>query len=349
VDRPLVISDLRFQDHLPGVFHLESTRRWAAINRAITDPRLSPHLDLAPPRPAGREDLALVHTSGHLERLAATAGRPLTSFDPDTQATAESFQTARLAAGAVLTAQEAVLAGRARRAFVAVRPPGHHAEPDKAMGFCLLNNVAVGAAVLIHRHGLKRVMIVDLDLHHGNGTQAAFYLSRQVLYFSSHLYPAFPGTGHFSEVGRGDGEGFTVNVPLGRGQNDRDMGRVVSRLVVPLARLFKPEMILVSLGFDLFFRDPLAGMRVSPAGYALFTRLLLDAAEEVCGGRIVFVMEGGYSIRGIQHCGRAVLREMAGLESCPAREVARVRSPNRTPPPAVTKAIEIQRAYWDLT
>ena len=300
---------------------------------------------------ATREELAWVHTPAYIERVAQTEGRPLTSFDLDTQTTEHSYATACLAAGAVFNLVEEIWSGRIQRGFAAVRPPGHHAEPDRGMGFCLFNNTALGARYLQRRHGLKRIMLVDIDAHHGNGAQTIFYDTDEVLCVSIHQFPGFPGTGKLGEVGRGKGEGYTVNVPLRKGHGDADFLCILHFLVRPLALAYQPEIILVPCGFDLWVHDRLAEMRVSAEGYGLMTALLADIAAEVCGGRIAFVMEGGYSAEGIRECGRRVLQSLcrpspSNLET-PAARRRRHPRPDRRPekghrdPPRVLGRTEI--------
>jgi acetoin utilization deacetylase AcuC-like enzyme len=220
----------------------------------------------------------------------------------------------------VLVAVEAVLGGGYAGAFAAVRPPGHHAEANRAMGFCLFNNAAVAARCALDRHGLRRVLLVDWDVHHGNGTMHSFYGSREVLYFSVHQYPHYPGTGRLEELGRGEGEGFTVNVPLPGGQGDAEYLAAFRELLRPLALAYRPELILVSAGFDMLRDDPLGDMRVTEAGVAGLTGLLAEVAGECCPGRLLFALEGGYDLPGLASGVAAVLRTLLGEASPPAGE-----------------------------
>jgi len=343
-----VASDDRFTQHLENVFHLENAKRYEAIRSVLEDPSLSGKLERIAPRPATPAELAWVHTPDYIERVAQTAGRPLTSFDLDTQTTAKSFETACLAAGAVFNLVEAIWSGRVQRGFAAVRPPGHHAEPDRGMGFCLFNNTALGARYLQRHHGLKRIMVVDIDAHHGNGTQAVFYDTDDVLCVSIHQFPGFPGTGKLGEVGRGKGEGFTVNVPLRKGHGDGDFLCILHFLVRPLARAYQPEIILVPCGFDLWTHDRLAEMRVSSEGYGLITAMLADMAAEVCSGRIAFVMEGGYSAEGIRECGLKVLQSLCRPSPSNLETLQKIEGADPSKLGALKKAIEIQRKYWDV-
>lgn len=344
----LVLKDERLSRHLQGIFHLDSNKRLDAIDAILQDPALDGKWTRLSPRAAVREELAWVHTAAHIDRVAATAGKSLQALDLDTQTTADSYETACLAVGGVFTLLDEIWQKKSRRGFAAVRPPGHHAEPDRAMGFCLFNNAALGAHYLRHAYGVKRIMIVDIDAHHGNGTQDAFYDSRSVLYFSMHQFPGYPGTGNFGETGSGAGEGFTVNIPMSKGAGDREFVQVLSTLSGPLACAYEPEIILVSCGFDLYRFDQLAGMQATAEGYAMLTRLLLQTADTVCGGKIAFILEGGYNIQGIEECGRMVFKEMCGLSSLNESRFENYKSGNLLGASFLRKSIEIQKKYWNI-
>jgi len=253
--------------------------------------------EVAAPRAATRDELARVHDSEHLQRIAATSGRAV-ALDPDTFTSPESYEIALAAAGAAVDAVDRVFSGSHSSAFALVRPPGHHAERSRAMGFCLFNNVAIAAA---HARtlGASRVAIVDYDVHHGNGTQHIFEADPNVLYVSTHQYPYYPGTGAADEIGEGPGEGRTVNLPLEVGATDDDYRVVFEEVILPVVRQFRPEMLLVSAGFDAHERDPLAGMRLTTGAFGAMTQALRGAADECCGGRIVLVVEGGYDLRAL--------------------------------------------------
>jgi acetoin utilization deacetylase AcuC-like enzyme len=251
------------------------------------------------PRPATREELARVHTPGYLDAVAATAGRAV-MLDPDTFTSPASHDVACLAAGAAVEA--AKHAWRTREAAMAlVRPPGHHAEPDRAMGFCLYNSIAVAAASL-RAAGAARVAVIDFDVHHGNGTQAAFYTDPTVCFASSHQFPYYPGTGAADETGAGQGRGFTVNVPLAAGARDADFLAAYERTILPAVEAFRPEVVLVSAGYDAHELDPLGGLRVTTAGFARLVALLKEAATSICDGRIAFITEGGYHLGALRDC-----------------------------------------------
>jgi acetoin utilization deacetylase AcuC-like enzyme len=346
----LLVRDDRYTEHLGNVPHLESPKRFRAFVEVLRDPALQARIHEVSPRLATTEELAWVHTPEHIDRVARSAQRPLTSFDLDTQATARSYEVARLAVGGVFALLDEIWAGKGKRGFACVRPPGHHAEPDKAMGFCLFNNIALSARYLMERYSLKRIMIVDIDVHHGNGTQAAFYDSDEVLFVSTHQFPGYPGTGHYGEVGEGKGEGFTVNIPLPKGMGDRDFSKIIYFFINPLAQAFRPEIILVSCGFDLYYRDRLGRMNVTAEGYALIAFLLVSIAEKVCDGRIVFVMEGGYSLKGIRECGLALMQALCGLPVLRTKIMDKVigSAGGALSIPSLGKVIDVHRKYWSF-
>jgi len=280
-----------------------------------------PALKLYAPRAASLAELELCHQEDYIADVEHTATLQRANFDPDTHTSPATFATATLAAGGVLTAVEAVLAGEAHNAFAIVRPPGHHALANRAMGFCFFNNVAIAAAALIANHGLERVLILDWDVHHGNGTQEIFYASPQVLYMSLHQYPFYPGSGLFEEVGAGAGVGSTVNVPMPAGFGDDEYLRVFDSLLMPIARQFKPEFILISAGFDCHFRDPLGGMRVTEGGFLAMARRMKRLAAESCRGRAWSALEGGYDLRALADSGRAVIEELGRADDEPITAV----------------------------
>jgi acetoin utilization deacetylase AcuC-like enzyme len=281
------------------------------------------------PREATRDELSLNHATRYIDTIEGTSGKQDLSLDPDTSTSSGSWTAAKLAAGAVLDACDMLLDGRAANAVALVRPPGHHAEHDRAMGFCLFNNVAVGARYLLKKHGLERVMIYDWDIHHGNGTQHAFYDMSEVLYVSSHQYPYYPGTGALNETGSGAGAGHTVNIPLPGGQGDADYLLLIERVLAPLARAYKPQLIIVSAGYDIYEGDPLGTMDVTPSGFGAMTAMLKQLAEELCEGRLLLALEGGYHIAGIaqsiHHTINALLQNnVAGAQSSASAAVERI-------------------------
>jgi acetoin utilization deacetylase AcuC-like enzyme len=268
---------------------------------------------LIDPRDATPEDLALVHDPALIERLASlTPGPRPIWLDADTYVSARSYEVALRATGGVLAAVDGVMDGSVDSAFCLVRPPGHHATATQAMGFCLFNSVAVAAAHLLARRGLERVAIIDFDVHHGNGTQDIFYSDGRVLYFSTHQYPHYPGTGHWSEVGEGAGRGAIINVPLPAGSGDAEALLAYRDVCAPAVRRFRPELVLVSAGFDAHFADPLANLLFSCRGYSEIASLLKDLADELCGGRMVFVLEGGYDLEAIAWSARGCIDTLLG-------------------------------------
>jgi acetoin utilization deacetylase AcuC-like enzyme len=315
----VLVTSPRFADHITPPGHPERRERadamdvvaaqWVRAGGSTLEPRL-----------ATDEELARVHERSYIETMKGTRGRAV-MMDPDTFTSPDTEEIARLAAGGVVAAVEHVLQGPDRRAFVMVRPPGHHAEADRAMGFCFYNSIAVGAAAA-RAHGIGRVAIVDYDVHHGNGTQWMFYDDDSVLFISSHQYPFYPGTGAATETGTGKGAGYTVNLPMEAGGTDADFDLVYRHVVVPVLREFAPELLLVSAGFDAHERDPLAGMRMTSDGYANLTSQLLAVADACCDGRVVFVTEGGYDTGALADCCQRVIELASAASIRDAGEVA---------------------------
>jgi acetoin utilization deacetylase AcuC-like enzyme len=284
----------------------------------------------------------LVHDEAYFETVAGTRGRVGYAFDPDTPASPRSFDTACLAAGGLLSLLDAVMTGTVRNGFAFVRPPGHHAERARAMGFCLFNNVAVAAAYARVRYGLKRVLVLDWDVHHGNGTQHMFEHDPGVLFVSLHQYPFYPGTGAADEVGRGEGRGFTVNLPLPAGCGDAEYLDAFQRVIEPIIDQYAPELILVSAGFDPHAEDPLGGMRVTEEGFAAMARTVVRCAERSAQGRCVAVLEGGYNLDAIRRSARAVLAELRGTD-------ATLPPAGRSQAGRLLEGIRgVQSAYWKL-
>jgi acetoin utilization deacetylase AcuC-like enzyme len=295
-----LVSSERFIDHVTPVGHPERPERADVFNRIAETFKASGGRVLEP-RPASDDDLARVHTARHIQAIVATRGRA-TMIDEDTFTSPDSEEVARLAAGAVITGVDQALDGPVRsRALVLVRPPGHHAEADRAMGFCLYNNVAVGAAYA-RRRGCARVAIVDYDVHHGNGTQEIFYEDPTVLFVSSHQYPFYPGTGAPSETGRGAGVGFTLNLPLTAGATDAEIEAKYAEQVMPALRSFKPDLLIISAGFDAHELDPLGQLRMTTEGFRRLTLALYAEADALCEGKVVVVTEGGYDLSAVSQC-----------------------------------------------
>ena len=344
----LLVIDDRFGGHLEKITSFESGKRLRALLTVLEDPELDERWRKLPPRQATVEELMLVHTHDHVTRTVGTLGAVTQPDGPAVAETVKVQDTALFAVGGWLELLDAVVRGRADRGFALVRPPGHHAEPDKAMGFCFFNNAAIGARYLQRIHKFERILLLDIDAHHGNGTQSVFWEDPDVLYFSIHRDGAYPFTGAADEVGAGPGRGFTVNVPIDRRVGDRDFARILAGLLDPIARQFRPELILVSCGFDLHHKDPLGQLSLTAEGYRLITDLVVRLAQAVCGGKIALVLEGGYSVGGIKDAGGRVIRRLAGLDVVDAEVIGRLREAGASGVPGLKQVLKIQREFWDL-
>ena len=286
-----------YLEHDMGSGHPESPNRLRAIMQQLEQSGTAARLTRIEPRKAEHEWITLVHTAGYVASLnqhAPTSGR--VSLDPDTSMSPGSLDAAYLAAGGALSAVDAIMGKQVDHVFCAVRPPGHHAEAGRAMGFCLFNNVAIAARYVQKKYGVKRVLIVDWDVHHGNGTQHSFEDDPSILFFSTHQYPHYPGTGRATERGKGAGEGFTINVPMESGEGDDEYRAIFLKSLVPTANEFKPEFVIISAGFDAHRDDPLASMSLTEAGYADLTGIVAGIAEHHADGRILSSLEGGYNL-----------------------------------------------------
>jgi acetoin utilization deacetylase AcuC-like enzyme len=264
------------------------------------------------PRPATEDEVGWIHEPSYIDLVRSTAGKTF-PMDADTVASPKTWPTALLAAGGLLESLDRVMDGTVRNAFSLVRPPGHHAEASRALGFCFFNNAAIGAEHLLRRHGLRRVLIVDYDLHHGNGTEHAFYERRDVMYFSTHQSPLYPGTGAARFFGHGEGHGYNLNVPLLPGKTGADYLHIFEGILAPVAAQFEPEFIIVSAGFDIAAGDPLGGMAVTAEGFRRLTGSLMDLAERTASGRLALVLEGGYDLPALRDGVRKVLTTLAGM------------------------------------
>ncbi len=342
-----IVRDDRYMDHVAMDYHPESSQRLKVLHTMLQEPEMAGKFPAIPPRPATEKEVEFIHVPSYVQLVASTAKRPYTMLDPDTYACPKSFETAKLAVGGTLAAVDQVLGGKVKNAFALVRPPGHHAESNRAMGFCLFNNVAVAAEYALRNYKLKRALIIDWDLHHGNGTQHSFYERADVLYFSSHQYPYYPGTGHMTETGSGVGKGFTVNVPLGAGPGDGEYMRIFEEILEPIAMEYRPDIVFVSAGFDIYFQDPLGGMQVTPKGFANLAKIILEFAEKICDGRVVFVLEGGYHLEGLRDSVREVLKTMRGDLLRQGRdEKIRQRFDPSLVDSIIKKVKETQKSFW---
>ncbi|MCL4541100.1 MAG: histone deacetylase [Chloroflexi bacterium] len=305
------LYDRLFLEHDTGE-HPESSERLLSILESLRTSGVGDRLRVSAPRQATVDEIIAVHSPHYVRAVAALAASGGGYLDPDTPVSPMSYDVAMLAAGAAITAVDLLLGGEARSVFAAVRPPGHHATPEHGMGFCLFNNVAIAARYVQRRWQLRRILIVDFDVHHGNGTRDSFWRESGVLYFSVHQHPFYPGSGCMREVGEGAGRGFSVNVPLPAGVGDANYLAVLREVLVPIAVRFQPELILVSAGFDAHWLDPIGMMNVSVSGYASMTELLMNVARDCSGGRLAFLLEGGYSLRALGASVVATLQVMLG-------------------------------------
>jgi acetoin utilization deacetylase AcuC-like enzyme len=336
----LLLGDAAMLEHDPGPAHPERPDRLRAIEAALRDEPV-PGAAWAAPRPAPRAAIERIHAPAYVSAIDDLRGRS-GAFDLDTAISPGSVPAAYLAAGAAIDAVTAVASGTASSAFALVRPPGHHAEAAQPMGFCLFNNVAIAAAHARAVLGLERVLIVDWDVHHGNGTQHAFEASGGVLFFSTHRYPFYPGTGAVDETGTGAGTGHTVNVPLTGPCGDAEYAAILAALLDPIADAYRPDLVLVSAGFDAHADDPLGGMHVTTEGFGALCARVRAIAGRHAAGRLVLVLEGGYDLAALAASVRACVATLAGdAPPPPAR-----------PAPAVAAVIErvraAQRDHWSL-
>ncbi|MEQ1870226.1 MAG: histone deacetylase [Vicinamibacterales bacterium] len=338
----VLIASERFADHQTPPGHPESPARAQVMDDVAGEWRAAGNL-VTLPREVTHDELALVHDEAYLRQLAALAGRSA-ALDADTFTSPESIGIARLAAGAAVGAVELAMSERGTRALVLARPPGHHAERDRAMGFCFYNSISVAAAVA-RKAGAARVAIVDYDVHHGNGTQHIFEHDPAVLYVSVHQYPFYPGTGAAMEVGIGKGAGFTVNVPVEMGATDDDYRVVSEKVIIPVLMQFKPELLLVSAGFDAHERDPLGNMRVTTEGFGAMTMDLCRVADECCDGRLVALLEGGYDLDALRACAMCVTDVLSGRPA-PAWPTSGLKSSRGET--SVKQTMAAQAAYWKL-
>jgi acetoin utilization deacetylase AcuC-like enzyme len=304
-----VVVDGEYLKHDPGDFHPERPERIQVLLELAGELERE-KFQILPAKAAARSDIVTCHGADYVSLVESTSKANQYALDGDTVTSRDSFGVGLLAVGGFLRLLDAIAAGESRNGFALVRPPGHHALRDRAMGFCLFNTIAIGAQYLKSRHGAKRVLIMDWDVHHGNGTQDAFYDDPAVLFISTHQFPYYPGTGAVNDVGVNAGEGYTINVPLPAGCGDAEYLRVFQDVVVPATKKFEPDWILVSAGFDPHRRDPLGGMDVTERGFGVMAQRLLELANQSAGGKIAFLLEGGYDLTALRNSVAAVLETM---------------------------------------
>jgi len=340
-----IVKDDKYLNHCIGEDHPECPERLQALYSMLEDPEMAGRFKEVTARSATKEELYLVHSSDYVMQLEATEGAAFTPLDSDTGTCALSHEAALLAAGGLCQAVALVCSGELDNAFAMIRPPGHHAESSCAKGFCLYNNIAIAAKFAQNQLGLERVLIVDWDLHHGNGTQHCFEQDPTVLYFSVHQRHTFPGTGKFRERGKNEGKGYTVNLPLPVGCGNGDYLLLFERILKPIALAFSPELVLVSAGFDIHVADPLGAMTVSPEGFAGLTRSVMQIADTSCHGRLVITLEGGYNLEALRDSVKAVLLELASITTTDTAKLL-ATADRRKIDRVLRKAWRIHRRRW---
>ncbi len=339
--KPLIVIDAAYLKHLPGDAHPERPERIQVLldlANALDRQKFA----IVAPRAATRADIERIHRADYLRLVESTSTANHYALDGDTITCRDSFAVGVLAVGGFLGLLDRIAAQESSSGFALVRPPGHHALRNRAMGFCLFNTMAIGAAYLKHQHGAKKILIVDWDVHHGNGTQDAFYQDPTVMFVSTHQFPYYPGTGAMNEVGVGAGEGYTVNIPLPAGCADAEYLQAFRHIVVPAAERFQPEWILVSAGFDPHRRDPLGGMDVTEDGFGAMARALLSLANRFADARIAFLLEGGYDLAGLRNSVSVVLNAM--LETNP-QENGRLPLAGSRIEPLLRRLLQVHEKY----
>jgi len=342
-----IVKDNRFLEHITGDNHPESHHRLEIIYEMLEGSDMKEKYFPVKPRFATPEELEYIHTPEYISRVAATAGKSQVMLDPDTQTSPGSWDAAKLAAGGFLELIDRLMQKDIENGFALVRPPGHHAESNRAMGFCIFNNIAIGAKYANKQHNLDRILIVDWDLHQGNATQRSFYNDQKILYFSTHQFPYYPGTGDFNEVGENEGRGFTINIPLSPGPGDEEYAKIYLEILKPIALEYKPEIIMVSAGFDTYFQDPLGGMKVTPKGFARLTKIIMELAELVCKGRVLVILEGGYHLEGLRDSVKAVLLELTGESDLfKGRSILEEKIVSNKIDSIISRVKSVHRGYW---
>jgi len=349
VEKTGIVKHPIYLEHVTGIFHPESPQRLESIYGMLERNDFDGGIVEIEPRYASFDELLMVHTTRYVDRVLDSAEKTRIRFDPDTVTSAKTYRAAWLAVGGVLEAVRVVLEGIVRNSFALVRPPGHHAEPDRAMGFCIFNNMAVAARYALRTPHVTRILLVDWDLHHGNGLQKIFYDESDVLYFSVHRYPYFPWTGAVEEVGRGPGEGYTVNVPMDMGSSDPDFANIFRHVLLPIVMQYQPNIIMVAAGFDSHHADPLGGMNVTPAGFARMAALVMDMARQVCSAQLVLALEGGYNSQALRDSVEMVLWELVGRSHINAEEMRQVEDAQLANIGHVISRVEaVHGRYWNL-
>jgi acetoin utilization deacetylase AcuC-like enzyme len=339
-----IARDERFLEHKTGHFHPEHPNRLTSISRMIDQEFSGKVIDFKP-EPATLEQIERVHTPGHIRQMLKTAELRLTSLAPDTPVSATSYLSAWLAVGACLQGVDRLMNHDCDAFFAFVRPPGHHALPDRAGGFCLFNNIAIAAVYAIEKHRLERILVIDWDIHHGNGIHDFFYKDRRVFYFSTHDLMLYPYSGEIGQTGKGDGEGFTINIPIDRSFTDDDVIYIYQKTLTPLINNYKPQLIMIAAGFDAHADDPIGRSRLTEKTYAGITALLVKLSAAHKKIPLLFSLEGGYDQRSLTRSVKAVLTELInGHDSNKS-----ILSPSQDAIHLVNKVREIHSRYGVLT
>ena len=339
-----IVSNDLFLAHQNPPGHPECPERLLSILGALESSGLLAKTVPMETRPATEEEITLAHSKPYFDMVKSTSGKEFSQLDADTSTCGVSFDAALAGSGGLICSVNDILSEKIDTAFVLARPPGHHAEHDRAMGFCLFNHVAVAAAHLLANCGLERVLIIDWDVHHGNGTQHIFYESDQVLYFSVHQFPFYPGTGSLKELGYKGGLGYTLNVPCPSMLGDEDYLRIFTEILAPVAEQYAPEFILISAGFDAYQVDPLGGMLVTSEGFSRLTRFVMQLAEKHCRGNIAFLLEGGYNTAEMGLIMQSVIEEILDLKVSDAGF-----NPKRTTcEHTVAETAKVYSKYWNF-
>ncbi len=335
-----VVRDERYLEHKPGLVHPESPGRLRSVYRML-DRYFADRLIMIEPEPATLEDLELVHTPAYIDQILGTVGRDFTALAPDTYLSARTYEAAWLAAGGGIKAMESVMKGECRAAFALVRPPGHHALPDRAGGFCIFNNLGIVARRAIESHGVNRILIIDWDIHHGNAIQDLFYNDNRVFYLSSHYMGWYPHTGDWDETGEGPGVGYTVNIIVPKSLRDDDIIHIYREVLGPIFRRYRPELVLVAAGFDAHERDPLGRTKLSETAYRWLTQMVLQWCDTARHAPLMLSLEGGYDNRALAASIREVLGVLAHEGRLPRVPVVKTDT-GRT---VLQKVIEIHRKH----
>jgi acetoin utilization deacetylase AcuC-like enzyme len=300
--------------HETGEQHPENSKRLVHLLEHLRNAGVWEKLEQIKPYNSSSKWIKLVHSPAYIKSIEEACKNGVEMLDADTVISRDSYNVALLAVGGVLAGVDAVVNKKVKNAFCAVRPPGHHAEYERAMGFCIFNNIAIATRYIQKKHNFKKILIVDWDAHHGNGTQNAFYTDPSVYYFSVHQFPHYPGTGNEEEIGEKEGAGFTLNMPMAAGSGDLEYREAFENIFYPAAQQFSPDFILISAGFDGHKDDPLSNLNLTCKGYEKLTQIVLNLAEECCQGRLVSILEGGYNVKAFPESVEAHLSELMGEE-----------------------------------